>query len=254
MRRFAAALLCLALAGCATVNGPTEPHDPLESFNRAVYQFNDGLDRAVLRPAAETYEAVVPRPINTGITNFFSNLDDVVVLANDLLQVKFRQAASDFGRITFNTTFGLAGLIDVATHMDLPKHEEDFGQTLAYWGVGSGPYLVLPFYGPSTVRDTVGLAADMQIDPVWHIDDDGARYGTVVLRTVDIRAGLLGATRIMEETALDPYIFIRESYLQRREHLIHDGNPPPPDLDGLFDDDEFLDVMQEPDLRPDATP
>jgi len=159
------------------------------------------------------------------------------VLINDLLQLKGRQAASDFSRLVWNSTVGLFGLIDVATPMDLPKHNEDFGQTLGYWGVGSGPYLVIPFLGPSSLRDGAGMVVDYyELDPIYQqIDDYHTRLAVLGLKVVDTRANLLRASRILDQAALDPYIFLREAYLQRRENLVYDGNPPPPDF-GEFDD------------------
>lgn len=236
--------LSLIGTGCATVEGPKDPHDPLESYNRAMYSFNDAFDRTIFKPVAEGYNKVMPKPVNTGISNFFSNLDDVLVLFNDLLQFKFKQSASDFSRLTWNTTVGLFGFFDVASHMDLPKHNEDFGQTLGYWGVGSGPYIVLPFLGPSTLRDGTGLIADWQVDPIARIENDQRRWTVMGVKAVDTRAGLLRATSIIETASLDPYAFMRDAYLQRRENLVYDGNPP---LKDEFDPfaDEF-DPTKEP--------
>ncbi|MBI1422717.1 MAG: VacJ family lipoprotein [Gammaproteobacteria bacterium] len=217
----------LLLNGCASVSAP-DKRDPWESMNRSIYAFNDGFDRAIARPVAQTYKDYTPNVVQTGVSNFFSNLDDILVTVNDLLQFKFKQAAQDLGRFAFNTTAGLFGLIDVASHMDFPKHNEDFGQTLATWGVGSGPYVMLPFLGPSTLRDTGGLAADWQIDPVYAINDTEARWSVIVLRAVDTRARYLEATKIMEKSGIDPYVFLRNAYLQQRENLIYDGNPPTP--------------------------
>jgi phospholipid-binding lipoprotein MlaA len=241
-------LLSLLAAGCATVDGPKDPRDPLESYNRAMYSFNDTFDRAIFKPVAEGYDKVMPKPVNTGISNFFSNLDDVLVLFNDLLQFKLKQGASDFSRLTWNSTVGLFGIIDVASHMDLPKHNEDFGQTLGYWGVGSGPYIVLPFLGPSTLRDGTGLVADWQVDPLARVENDQTRWGLIGLKAVDTRAGLLRATSIIETASLDPYAFMRDAYLQRRENLVYDGNPP---VKNEFDpfSDEF-DPLSEPATEP----
>lgn len=216
----------LFLASCATVSAPDE-RDPWESFNRSVYEFNDDFDKGIARPVAEAYKAVLPDFIQTGISNFFSNLDDVVVLINDILQFKFEQALHDFARLISNTTFGLLGFIDVASDMELPKHDEDFGQTFAAWGIGDGPYLVLPFLGPSTVRDTAGLAVDtIYLDPVVFTEDDQVRWGMIALRAIDRRADLLEATNIMEKSGIDPYVFMRNAYFQVRENQIYDGNPP----------------------------
>ena len=214
------------LTACASVpGGPTEG-DPFESFNRAMFSFNDGLDEYLLKPVAEGYDAVLPNPIKTGISNFFSNLGDIFVIINDLLQFKIGQAIEDTGRFIFNTTIGLYGLIDVATPMGLAKHDEDFGQTLASWGVGDGPYIVLPFFGPRTMRDTAGLVVVSSYDPLNEISDKEALYATIVLRTVDIRYKLLKASRVVEQAALDKYSFVRDAYLQNRKNLIYDGNPP----------------------------
>lgn len=232
-------LLLLSLSGCATVHGERDPRDPWEGFNRGVHAFNTDFDAGVARPLAETYVRVVPQVARTGISNFFSNIDDVTVLANDLLQLKFRQAVSDLSRLVWNTTVGLGGLIDVATRMKLPKHNEDFGQTLGYWGVGPGPYLVLPLLGPSTLRDGSGLLVDYtQLSVTGAIEDDTTRYSLVVLNAIDTRAGLLRTTHLLEQGALDPYLFMREAYLQMRLNQVHDGNPPAP----AFDFDEFDDL------------
>jgi len=223
---------CL-LTGCATVHGPTDPHDPLERYNRAMYKFNDTLDRSVIKPVAKGYVAIVPRPVNKGITNFFGNLGDVIVLMNDLLQFKLTQAASDTARIVINSTIGLLGIIDVATPMGLKKHREDFGQTLGYWGIGNGPYLVLPFFGSSSPRDGIGLYVDYnQFDPTFNLIDDHTTRATMfTIDVIDTRAGLLSASRLLDMAALDPYAFAREAYLQRRQYLVYDGNPPIEDLE-----------------------
>jgi phospholipid-binding lipoprotein MlaA len=226
------------LLGCANGAGQVrEPHDPLEGFNRAMYTFNEGLDTTLLKPLAQGYHALTPDPIETGIGNFFSNLNDVLVVFNDVLQLKFHHAAADASRLVYNTTFGLLGFIDVATHMDLPKRREDFGQTLGYWGVGNGPYLVLPLFGPSTVRDGVGLVGDWYVHPIRRRVHSSTTSAVMWgLNIVDRRAQLLAAERVLDTAALDPYIFLRESYLQQRLSLVHDGNPPMPDFDAELDD------------------
>jgi phospholipid-binding lipoprotein MlaA len=224
-------LFSLVLQGCATVEGPTDPEDPFESFNRAMYTFNDTLDKAILKPVAQGYNAALPNPVNKGVSNFFSNIDDVVVIFNDLLQLKIEQALSDTARVFFNSTIGLLGFFDVASGMDLPKHNEDLGQTFGYWGVATGPYLVLPFLGPSDIRDTVGLIGDAYVDPLNDITPDGTRNGLILLEGVDTRAGLLSASKVLQEAALDEYLFVRDAYLQRRENLIYDGDPPKPSFD-----------------------
>jgi phospholipid-binding lipoprotein MlaA len=231
-------LSCLSLAivltaGCASVPGPADPHDPLESYNRAMYRFNRGFDDNVAKPVAKAYQKVTPAWMDKGITNFFSNLDDVVVLFNDLLQLKIAQAASDTARIVFNSTVGLLGFVDVATPMDLPKHNEDFGQTLGYWGMPPGPYFILPFLGPSTIRDSAGLGTDYAFfDPVTNrVPKKTSRNSLLVVDFIDTRADLLKASSLLDEAALDPYIYTREAYLQRRRYFVYDGNPPMEDFD-----------------------
>lgn len=219
----------VALQGCAS-NGYQDPADPFEGFNRVVYRFNDGLDKAIVKPLAQGYNAVMPAPLNRGVTNFFSNLDDIGSAVNNLLQLKLGRAASDVGRVAVNTTIGVLGFFDVASNMDLPKYGEDFGQTLGTWGFGPGPYIVLPLLGPSSVRDGVGLVADWYLDPVNYIDDSTVRWSVKGLRLVDRRAGLLGASRVLEQAALDPYAFVRDAYLQQRRSKVYDGNPPPEPL------------------------
>ena len=216
----------MLLSACASVpGGPTEG-DPFESYNRAMFSFNDGLDTYLLKPIAEGYDAALPNPIKTGVTNFFSNLGDIFVILNDLLQFKFTQALEDTGRFIFNSTFGLYGLIDVATPMGLEKHNEDFGQTLATWGVADGPYIVLPFLGSRTLRDTTDIFAEIQVNPLYDIEKDETLYGAIFLQTVDLRYRLLKASNIAEQAAVDKYSFIRDAYLQHRKNLIYDGNPP----------------------------
>jgi phospholipid-binding lipoprotein MlaA len=227
MRHIHAILLTslVAIGGCATTNG--DPRDPLEPMNRAIYSFNDKVDRAVTKPVAKAYKAVTPRFVATGVHNFFANLGDVTVLTNDLLQFKIRNASSDFLRLSFNSTFGLFGFFDVASEMRLVKNDEDFGQTLGYWGIHTGPYLVLPFFGPSDFRDTVGFFVDNNYtDPVRHIERVGVRNRTALVRVISRRADLLEAERVVEAAALDPYEFTRDFYLQQRRSLVYDGKPP----------------------------
>ncbi len=219
-------IAALATAGCASVQGPPDPQDPWEGFNRGVFAFNQTVDKALVKPAAELYQTVTPDPVDRSITNFFSNLNDVIVALNNLLQLKIEPAVSDVGRIVANTTFGVFGLFDVATHFGLEKNNEDFGQTLGYWGMDPGPYLMLPLLGPSTVRDTVGRAGDFAASPM-DIFDETTRWVLRGVNVIDTRADLLSVSRIAETAALDEYVFIRDAYLQRRRYLVFDGNPPP---------------------------
>lgn len=225
-------LLSFVLPGCAT-NG--DPRDPLEPLNRGIYRFNDTVDEAVIKPVATGYKKAMPDPARTAIGNFFSNLNDVLVLLNDLLQFKFGQAASDFSRLAWNTSVGIAGLIDVATPMELPRHNEDFGQTLGSWGADNGPYLVLPFLGPSTLRDAAGLVVDAHFNPVLRHDPVSERNTAIAVRAVDARSRLFDTEKVFDEAAIDPYIFLRDAYLQRRRGLVYDGNPPRAKLE---DDDD----------------
>ena len=216
--------IVLALTGCAT-NG--DPRDPLEPLNRGVYKFNDAVDQALFKPVAKGYKAVLPNPVRTGVGNFFANIDDALIAVNNLLQFKFGAALSDVGRLLTNTTIGVGGLFDVASSFGLEKHNEDFGQTLGYWGIGDGPFLMLPLLGPSNVRDTVGLAAYYYLDPVLNLSHIPTRNTLGAIRVVDRRARLLDAEKILDEAALDPYTFLRDAYIQQRRNLIYDGNPPP---------------------------
>jgi phospholipid-binding lipoprotein MlaA len=217
---FAAAGL---LAGCATSGSPK---DPIEGFNRAMFAFNEGLDSAIIKPVATGYEAALPSPIRTGVTNFFGNIADLLIGVNNLLQGKAPEAFSDLSRVVINSTIGLLGTFDVASDVGLEKHNEDFGQTFGRWGVGSGAYVVIPVFGPRTARDTVGLILDVAADPVTHVHPNSARNVSLVLRTVNDRANLLPADKVVEEAALDKYSYIRDAYLQRRRNLIYDGNAP----------------------------
>jgi phospholipid-binding lipoprotein MlaA len=217
--------LMLGLAGCATAPD-ADPRDPLEGFNRGAYSFNELLDRAILKPLAGGYNYITPAPVNQGVTNFFNNLRDVRSAINNLLQFKIGRAFSDVGRVAVNSTVGILGLFDVASNMNLPRYDEDFGQTLGVWGVGSGPYIVLPVLGPTSGRDGVGLVADWFADPLNYIEDDTVRRSLKGLNIIDTRADLLNASRVLDQAALDPYAFVRDAYLQRRESLVYDGNPP----------------------------
>jgi phospholipid-binding lipoprotein MlaA len=232
------ALLLLAtmpLVGCAVAPTATpDPRDPFERLNRGVYAFNDGLDRAVLKPAARGYRKVTPQPVQTGVSNFFSNAQYPVTLVNNLLQGKFTAAASDTARFVLNTTFGLGGLLDPATASGLDRNDEDFGQTLGKWGVPPGPYLVVPFLGPYTLRDGIGSLADDFAEPRAYLEDDSTRWSLWAADKFERRVGLLEADALLERTG-DPYAFVRSAYLQRREYLVRDGDVPPEDT-GLDED------------------
>lgn len=211
------------LAGCASSGNPK---DPIEGFNRAMFAFNEGLDSAIIKPVATGYEAVLPSPVRTGVTNFFGNIADLLIGVNNLLQGKGSEAVSDLGRVVINSTVGLLGIFDVASEAGLEKHNEDFGQTFGRWGVGSGAYVVIPVFGPRTARDTAGLILDVAADPVTHVTPNAERNVLLVLRAVNDRANLLPADKVVEEAALDKYSYIRDAYLQRRRNLIYDGNAP----------------------------
>src|SRR5512134_1224890 len=224
LRRLCPVILLAALAsGCATAR---DPRDPWESVNRVTYGFNDTVDKVIVKPVAQGYKFILPSPIRVWVYNFFSNLNDVVVLANDLLQFKLIQARDDATRIFLNSSIGVLGINDVATPLGLEKNNEDLGQTFGHWGMGPGPYFVIPLLGPSTVRDTVGVVGDLYIAPILQVDDISTRNLLIALRLVSARAELLGAEKILDEAAIDEYAFVRDAYLQRRLNLIYDGNPP----------------------------
>lgn len=223
----------LLLAGCATTQpSSTASNDTFEGYNRAMFAFNEAVDRAVVKPTAQVYRRVLPDVVINSIGNFFSNLNDVVVLVNDLLQFKLHQATMDGGRIVANTTFGVAGLFDVATRLELPKHREDFGQTLGYWGIGDGPYLVLPLLGPSTVRDSFGLVGDYLTNPItWLSDSEPVSWSLWGLDAINRRSSLLRIERALAGEQIDPYAFQRVSYLQMRRNLVNDGQGTPPSFE-----------------------
>ncbi len=224
----------LLLAGCATTSAP--PADPLEGLNRGTYAFNDAVDRAVLKPVAQGYQAITPSFVRSGVSNAFSNVGDVSVSVNNLLQGKPRDALNDLGRFVVNSTLGVLGLFDVATPMGLEKHEEDFGQTLGKWGVGSGPYLMVPFMGPSTLRDATGRYADSYVSWPNQVDHIPTRNATSGFERLNQRASLLGAGDTLDQAALDKYQFLRDAYLQRRLRMVHDGKVPSAAMDKLEDD------------------
>jgi phospholipid-binding lipoprotein MlaA len=223
--RVLALTFALAAQGCATNGG--DPRDPLEGLNRGMQAFNDVVDENALRPAARLYNNVLPSGLRDSVRNFFGNLGDLYIGANNLLQGKVEEAMSDLMRVAVNTTLGFFGVIDWASDMGLEKHNEDFGQTLGYWGIVDGPFLMLPFLGPSNFRDTVGLAGDYFTDPEFylfnHAPESYVVFGT---RVVNLRANLLAIEGVLDQAALDGYAFLRDAYLQRRRNQIYDGSPP----------------------------
>ena len=220
------ALLVLMTTGCAH-RSPFEPADPLEPINRPIYVFNMTADRYVLRPVAKTYADYVPSPVQTGIGNFFDNLFYPTTIVNGLLQGKFKQSGLDLTRFLLNSTFGLAGLLDPATRIGLPRHNEDLGQTLGHWGVGEGWSLMLPLLGPTTNRDLVGRVGDNWSDPLQYSDlDTRERIAVAAPDLIHSRARLLDLDSVIAQQ-LDPYVFVRTAYLQRRLNLVYDGSPPP---------------------------
>lgn len=236
----------LLLGGCVTLPpGERDPRDPVERFNRSVYQFNDQLDTHLARPVAVGYVRVTPQPIRTGISNFFDNAAYPATIVNSLLQAKFIQFASDTGRFVVNSTIGLIGLFDPATAMGLEANDEDLGQTFGYWGMPSGPYLMIPILGPSSARDLFGDVADRSFDPKNYVRRDGIRYGLIIQELVDRRAGLLSADAVQRE-AYDPYALIRNAYLQRREFQVSDG--------AVTDEDVEIEIEEEPLDEAPATP
>lgn len=244
--KFGLLVLTTILNGCATTG--VDPADPWEDWNRDVSSFNDDFDETIMKPMAEGYTWAAPDVVSGGVTNFFSNIQDVGVTINDLLQFKLGQAAEDGSRLVINSTVGIAGVIDVATMVGLEKHREDFGQTLGVWGVPSGPYMILPFWGASSPRDFVGLIGDILLDPVsYTVFISGGlvsavTMGAAILDAADWRAGLLVTERIVDETALDQYDFLKAAYMQRREYLILDGNVPGQDAELELDEDFDADL------------
>jgi len=226
LKRGLAGILVLAgLHGGLAVAGDN-PRDPYEGFNRGMYAVHEGIDKVLVKPVAQAYDAAVPLPVKAGVGNFFGNAGDLWVGANSALQGKLGDAGVDFGRLLINSTVGIFGLFDVASELGLERHDEDFGQTLAVWGVGDGGYLFWPMIGPRTLRDTAGWAVDTYVDPIGRIDSVATRNSVRVLRVVDIRASLLPSDKVVEEAALDKYAYVRDAYLQRRRNQIFDGRPP----------------------------
>ncbi len=240
LRGWCAALVCVAgLAGCATTE-TANPRDPWEGYNRGMFQVNEALDKVIIKPVAVTYDFILPEPIRILVTNFFSNIGDVMIGVNDLLQGRGEQAFNDLGRVVINTTLGFGGLFDVAGNAGWYKNDNDFGVTFGRWGVPPGPYFVLPILGPSDIRDTFGWAADIAASPIDLIFRDPTAYYTAWgVRFLNTRANLLPAEKIIEEAATDKYSYLRDAFMQNRLNLIYDGAPPP-----------GLDVAGEPTVNP----
>ena len=229
--RTAVVVMASVLSGCAGQNEleQPEPPDRFEQANRKIYRFNDAVDRAVTRPVAKGYRRIVPTPVKRHVRNFLANLRAPVDVINNLLQGKIRHGFADLGGFLFNSTIGLAGIFDPAGRIGMQRHHEDFGQTLAVWGVAPGPYLVLPFFGPSTLGGTASLGFDAWIDPTASLSDSSIRDKLLGLAIVNTRVQLLAGESAIEDS-LDPYVFVREAYLQRRRYEIYDGNPPEDEL------------------------
>lgn len=254
--RFVFLLALVFLCACAT-NSTTSADeqeavaddsvdiDPWEPANRRVYGFNKGLDNATMKPIAKGYEKVVPRFVRTGVRNFSRNLRGPLHIANNFLQGKGQHGFSETGRFLLNSTVGIGGLVDVASKVGLEGQREDFGQTLAVWGVPEGPYVVVPFFGPQTLRDAFALPLDFLADPLFHYNNDPERYQLIALRLISLRADFLSAEGLLEES-YDPYVRLREAYLQNRRYAVYDGNPP---VDDDFYDD-FYDDLPEPEPDP----
>lgn len=237
--RLATVIFSMCVAGCAN-QGTHDARDPLEGFNRKVQKFNDTLDNWFMKPVAKGYKYVTPKIVDQGVSNFFNNVEDIGVVGNDILQFKVKQTGQDIGRVMVNSTVGLGGMVDVASKMSLPKHDEDLDQTLGVWGIPSGPYLVLPVIGPTSPRGVVGRTGDAMSNPIYWINPAAIAWGTGTLKTIDQRADLLSATKIIEEASVDRYEFIRNAYFQQRNYMIYDGNPP---LDPELENEMELDLQ-----------
>lgn len=232
----AALLIALLASGCTTVPQGSDEGDPLEGTNRNIYQFNDALDKNIIKPVADTYIEITPQQVRNSVSNFFDNIGYINVILNDVLQGKIGQGINDSGRFLINSTAGILGLFDPATSLGLTKHDEDFGQTLGVWGSGPGPYLVLPLLGPNTVRDSPGLLVSTVTNLLFYLNS-AVTIPLGILSAIDTRARASSALKFVDEAALDPYIFIREAYHQQRTALIYDGNPPAPEFSDEFDDE-----------------
>ncbi len=229
LKALVCAAVVLVMQGCASTPSPnanTQVNDPIEGFNRTMFGFNEKVDENVLKPVATGYKNVVPSPARTGVTNFYNNFEDAWSAVNSLFQLKFEHAASNTMRVLVNTTLGFGGLLDWGSEMRLQRYNEDLGQTLGYWGVGEGAYVVWPFLGPSTARDSVALPVDLAVGPGLVIDSTPVTIGLSALNVVNTRANLLDSTALLDDIVLDKYIFVRDGFLQRRRSQVYDGNPP----------------------------
>jgi phospholipid-binding lipoprotein MlaA len=225
LRTATLAIAVAILAGCAST--PGRPYDPFEASNRVMYAINDPLDKYFARPVAQAYVDYMPKVVQMAAANYFNNIDDLFSVVNDFLQWKLDKAGNDMARVMINTGFGFGGLIDIASDLSIPRGNEDFGQTFGYWGIPQGPYLFVPLWGPTTVRDGTGTLIRIWYGPVGYIPNVALRNIIYGIGAVDIRANALGTTSLIDEAALDPYTFVRRAYLQRREYMVYDGNPPP---------------------------
>ena len=224
-RSLALAAAIVSLAGCAAAPSRDDPFEPM---NRASYRVHEVVDGKIVKPMVQAYVDYTPHPVQRGISNFFGNIDDFFSFINDVLQGKPDKAGNDLGRVITNTAFGVLGLIDIASDAGVPKGNEDFGQTFGYWGLPQGPYIFIPVFGPTTVRDGTGWIIRAYASPIGYIPDVATRNILWGIGAVDLRASALQAESLINQAALDPYTFIRRSYLQRREYLVYDGKPPPP--------------------------
>jgi len=251
-KKLMAQLTCFVLwgmlGGCATT--AKDPQDPFENWNRDMQTFNDKLDDYVMKPVAKGYRWIMPSFADRGVTNFFSNINDIGVTLNDLFQFKISQTGMDGSRFIVNTTAGVGGLIDVAEMIDLPKHNEDFDQTMGVWGVPAGPYLVLPFFGPSSPRGVGGLIGDAAMNPISYLDSGFITGGLFSLNAVDLRADNLSTERIATEAAVDRYAFFKSAYFQQREYLIHDGNMPEGEGADLLENEDDLNKENPAPVKP----
>lgn len=241
-RSWLGVVLAIAVLSAGCASGPNaNPKDPLEPMNRSISRFNDSLDENVLKPVATSYQDVTPDLVQKGVRNVFNNLSDIWSTVNNGLQLKGRDTAESLMRSVVNTVFGIYGIFDVATEIGLQRHPEDFGQTLGVWGVPNGPYVVLPLFGPSTLRDTAGMPVDTSADFVRNLDHIPTRNSAMTLRVVDKRANLLNASNLLSEAAIDKYSFTRDAYLQYRRNQVFDGNPP--------DEEDLPDPSAEPSAK-----